>query len=812
MSRLFSARLRKSLADMTRRKSRTLLVVLGIFVAVCGLTTINVAEDTLFEAVVYSSGLHAHWPNVAFQVTRADAPTLLPALEAVANVRSVTYQSIFITEWHVSPPLGHASIALDAYTPQSTPADYQLTAGRYPGLDEVVMLSDDQIIQPFGIGATVTVDTPGGITQLTVVGLAREPGSGSVSGNKAVGFLSEAELERLAGAGGQDAAQHYFNVRLLDTTRAQATAVALASTLQAQGVHVLHTDFPGTVQNAAELQREIDTIFTLLRILLSLAVALSAILILNTVITLVAEQTAYIGTMKALGGTRGRILRGYLLTVGIYGLLATPTGLALGIFAGYQLAAAIAPQIPLAIGPLAVGGGTLFAGLTVGVGVPLVAALTPVWNGTRISVREALSGYGISGVGTEQGGSRLARLGGRLSWITQTTWLGLRGAFRKRWRAALTLVTLAVSWAVFLLVQIATTSVDGTIGATFAHFNADVDVSLNQGATLAQADALLLAQPNVAAVEPFAPAGIDTRWGSLDTWGFEPETRLYVYQLTGGRWFHPGETNAVLLNADAINRTGLHVGDTLSVANAGHAATWTIIGTVDETTGGSGHFGTAITTVDSLYSLEGVPAAERTTYAERLMVQARDRSTGAVDRLTIQLSALLGGQSGNVTAANHTGASGALSGDAESFRAEVARHQRSLYILYYLLYGVALVVLLTGVLGLANALAASVLERRREIGMLRAMGASTWRVARIFWSEGLALTGMAWCFGVLLGLPLGYLFIKVFSRLVQAVDLYVNVLAFAAQLGGVVAVATLASLLPVWRASRVRVTEMLRYE
>jgi putative ABC transport system permease protein len=812
MSWLFSARLRKSFADVTRRKGRTLLVVLGIFVAVCGLTTINVAEDTLFEAVVYSSGLHADWPDVAFQVDRADATTLLPALQAVANVRSVTYQSIFITEWHVSQPPGHVPIALDAYTPQNTPTEYQLTDGRYPGLGEVVMLSDDQSIQPFGIGTRVTVDAPGGPAQLTVVGLAREPGSGSVSGNKAVGFLSEAELERLAGAGGQDVAQHSFNVRLRDTTRAQATAVALASALQAHGVHVLHTDFPGMVQNAAELQREIDAIFTLLRILLTLAVVLSGILILNTVSTLVAEQTTYIGTMKALGGTRGRILRGYLLTVGIYGLLAAPTGLALGIFAGYQLAAAIAPHIPLAIGPLAVGGGTLLAGLTVGLGVPLVAALTPVWNGTRISVREALSGYGISGVGAEQGGSRLARLGGRLDWVSQTTWLGLRGIFRKRWRAALTLVTLTVAWAVFLLVQIATTSIDGTLGATYAHFNADVDVSVNQGATLAQAETLLLAQPNVAAVEPFAPAGVATRWGSLDTWGFEPETRLYVYQLTGGRWFHPGETNAVLLNADAINRTGLHVGDTLTVSNAGHAASWTIIGTVDETTGGSGHFGTAITTVESLYSLEGVPAAERTTKVERLMVRAQDRSAGAVDRLTGQLAALLGGQSGNVTAANPGGASSALSGDTESFRAEVARHQRSLYILYYLLYGVALVVLLTGILGLANALAASVLERSREIGMLRAMGASTWPVARIFWTEGLALAGIAWCFGVLLGLPLGYLFIQVFSRLVQAVDLHVSVPAFAALLGGVVAVATLASLLPAWRASRVRVTEMLRYE
>ena len=47
MSRFFSARLRKSVADVTRRKGRTLLVTLGIFIGVFGLTVINSVEDTL---------------------------------------------------------------------------------------------------------------------------------------------------------------------------------------------------------------------------------------------------------------------------------------------------------------------------------------------------------------------------------------------------------------------------------------------------------------------------------------------------------------------------------------------------------------------------------------------------------------------------------------------------------------------------------------------------------------------------------------------------------------------------------------------
>ena len=90
---------------------------------------------------------------------------------------------------------------------------------------------------------------------------------------------------------------------------------------------------------------------------------------------------------------------------------------------------ALAESIPLAPGPLTVSPGLVVLSLAVGFGVPLLAALWPLWNGTRISVRAALSAYGIS---AGSGNHLLAWLGARLAWVPQTTWLGLRSLFRKR--------------------------------------------------------------------------------------------------------------------------------------------------------------------------------------------------------------------------------------------------------------------------------------------------------------------------------------------------------------------------------------------
>ena len=144
--------------------------------------------------------------------------------------------------------------------------------------------------------------------------------------------------------------------------------------------------------------------------------------------------------------------------------------------------------------------------------------------------------------------------------------------------------------------------------------------------------------------------------------------------------------------------------------------------------------------------------------------------------------------------------------------ADTTRHQQGWLVLYALLYAVALIVGAVGMLGLANALTASVLERRREIGMLRAMGATNWRVGQVFWSEGLALGGIAWLTGGVIGLPLAYLFVRAFSLLVMPVDFVIDPAAFGVMLVAVIVIATVATIAPASRAAQTRVADMLRYE
>jgi ABC-type antimicrobial peptide transport system permease subunit len=817
-----SARLHKSFADITRRKGRTLLVVLGIFIGVAGLTAINATDDTLVSAFAFTQGYQATQPDFQFTVDRLD-PALLPALQSVSNVKAAQYVSSFNACWQVRGAQCIVDMNLFSYPNlQRIPiTPFQLTAGRYPGVGEIVLEQGDQSLHGVAIGDTVTLyGNAGRLARLRVVGLARTPGANPAASGAALAYMSDAGLQQLDAALGHpmytlptgqqvDPYQRHIQIKFQSASPQleRAAVMALEQVLRAHGVHALDSGFAPKVD--ASTLGTIDGIFSLLRTLALVAVILSTLLILNTVTTLVTEQTAIIGVMKALGGTRGTIIRGYLVSVVIYSVLATLPALALGLYVGNQLAAALAPQIPLQLGPFAVAPWVVALSLAVGFGAPILAALAPLWNGTHITVREALAAYGVS---TGQGQSVLARLGRRLTWVSQTTSLGLRGLFRRRWRAALALTTLSLTAACFLVVQTATTSVNDTIGAVRAPLAADMAVNFRDPSTYSRIADQLGALPNVAGIERSGGSNASTPWGILQVSGYEPDTQLYHYQLTNGRWLEPGDTNVVLLSDAALQKTGLRIGDTITLTNnygSSTQLTLTVIGTIKQSIDVLGWIGAAVMPVNTLNELRGIPSDQAAASTLEILVGARDRSLHAVDQLAARVSAVVnpGGASSD-DPGYYSGNGGAI----DTFHEYTARRQGDAYLLYYLLYALALIVGVVGILGLANALVASVLERRREIGLLRAMGASGRRVAQVVWVESLALGALSWCIGVLVGLPLAYAFVQTFAWQVMPVDFYLDALAFVVMLAAVLLIATLASVAPAWRASRLRIADMLRYE
>lgn len=717
-------------------------------------------------------------PNIDFTVQSAD-PAIVSNLGSQPNVAVAQGRAYYRTRWQTSVAPGHVNIGIVGYADLQHVAlePFQLLDGHWPGAGEVLMEHGDLELQSFKIGDSIAVMTPSGFQTLRVAGTVRTLGLGDVIYTGARAYMHLEDLNQLAGYKGVNDLQ----VKVRDTTTLDTTGQNLSALLRAQGITILSSS---TTANPYD-PNYTNGLFVIMRALAIIALVLTAFLIINTVSTLVTEQIPIIGTMKAIGASRTTVIRGYLFSVAIYGIVGTALGIGLGMVGGQEFTQFLANLAILDLGPFRWSWGAILVSVAVGLGIPLFAAIIPLWTGTSITVRTALSGYGLTPQGSRQRQSR--------GWISQTTWLGLRSIFRRRGRAILTLMALAASATAFLAVQTTTTSVSATLDQRFSQYNADVFLALNPE-PYAAVQAQVHHTANIARVERFEQQPVTSPWGALVLTGIEPDSQLYHIHVISGRWLIPGELHALVISDATARKTGLKPGDTIALHTASAAATWRIVGEDHDTSGSVGTVGVSVTTIDNLHAFDQLPSDLTTS----LLVQGQDRSTAAINELAANLDTNL----------SQAGLNPAISTKQEN----IQLNQAQIQILYVLLYAVAGIVALVGILGLANTLTTAVLERRREIGILRSMGASGWRVARVFLVEGLALAGMAWGIGVILGLPVAYGFVSLISQVFFSLDFSFSPVAIVTMLIFTLIIAIIASVGPALSAAHARVATILRYE
>ena len=773
---------KKSVKDVTRRKLRTILTILGIAVGVMGLTAINVASAQLAAGIAYTNDASAQ-PDIAFVTSPAD-PALADTLAAQPNVKATQAETRVVARWAV--PTGHFSLAVAGLTDGVARriGTFQVTEGTLPGPGEILLESGDRGVASVKRGDIITIQVGAATQRLTVSGFARTAGLPAPTTTQlAWGYMPQADLATLAGVSGANT----FLVQLRDYGQRHETAKQLASVLEDRHVSVLATDVGRASDSGSQT---IDGLFSVMRVLSIVALLLSIFLLLSTITTLVAEQVPVIGTLKAIGAVRGQVLRVYLTSVAIYGIAGTLIGLLAGFGLGELLFSLFAGLFTLDPGPLAISPSLVITAAIVGIGVPLAAALLPVLLGTRITVRQALSGYGLANGAGSAWASAIGRV---FAFVPQTVQLGMRGLFRKRTRATLTLLALAVAGAAFLAVQTTAYSFGQTLAGVFDTYHADVFAAAAQPASYTQMRATLDGVPGVARTEPLAQEPVQADRGELLLTGVLPSARLYNKQIVSGRWFTADDTNVALLSEDAARKLGLKVGDSISFRDDLHAATWTIIGIARDYNGITVS-GVLLAPLAEVNTFRHLPA----DYTSAVLIQSTSTDQREINALSARVDDAF--------------SAAGFQGRVLTIQQIKAQNQSVFTIIYTLLYAVAAIIALVGGIGLFNSLAMSVLERRREIGILRSMGATGGKVAQVFWTEALSLSGLAWLVALALGIPAAYGFVQLLGGLFLPVAFAFNPAGLVVMLAFILIVASAASLGPVIGAYQTRIAQTLRYE
>ncbi len=189
-----------------------------------------------------------------------------------------------------------------------------------------------------------------------------------------------------------------------------------------------------------------QTIGSLMGSLALVALLVSGFLVINVISSLVLEQKRQIGVMKSLGATRGDNFFMYSGIAFFYGLIGVIPGVIVGIPGGNAAAHALAPQLNTVIEGFKLSVGSIIMGVAIGLLVPVIASLLPVFSGTRVKILTAMTDLGIN---ARYGTGILARIIAKLP-VPITVRQGLSNVSIKKSRLAFTGITLAIAVGAFM--------------------------------------------------------------------------------------------------------------------------------------------------------------------------------------------------------------------------------------------------------------------------------------------------------------------------------------------------------------------------
>ena len=542
------------------------------------------------------------------------------------------------------------------------------------------------------------------------------------------------------------------------------------------------------------------TILAVLGVLGVLITLLSSSLIANTLNALLSQQLRQIGVMKLVGARSFQISLMYIVLILCFSFFALLIAIPAGVQAGYALANFAATFLNITLQGFRVVPQAVLIQVLVAVVVPLAAGYFPVNRGAKTSVRRAISENHPGGQPSST--NLLAKLLGRIRWISRPILLSIRNTFRRKGRLALTLFTLIMGGAIFISVFNLRVSLEGFLELLSDHFGADLTIELEQPYRTSEIEAAILQVPDVKRIEAwsYAPAEILKPDGSLDAnlhiLAPPAGSELIDPDIIDGRWFEPGEPKALVL-ADGIRELypDLKAGDTLRLEVADQREEeWRVVGLFRFSSPVDEMFGYAdYETISEIHNLRDRTNSYRAVTQAHTMAD-QENAARAVDRAL---------RSAGFRVSN-----------IEPGLLTLSEASEGINILVVLLLLMALLSALVGSIGLTGTMSMNVLERTREIGVMRAIGAGNPAIVKSVIIEGAVIGLISWFFAALVSLPFSMLLIRILSDSMfnALVPLKLALFGYLIWLLAVLGLSALASLLPARSAARLTIREVLAYE
>ena len=783
--------------DLLAHKARTVLVVLSIAVGIFAVAVMMGGRAVLIRAL--DTGFpQTKPPSVSFFTSAFDEHLTRQVLRDPEVSAADGRRSVAISFRINGGPWKNITLySYKDFDDISVGKLTRLDGAQWPSRGELVLEKGSVGFAGLANGDQVEFDTPGHKHPILRVSGAIHDLNAMVPmmSGRAVGYVSWDSLPDLE----EPQALNQLDVREAGnpTSLGQVTefgAHLRDDVIEPQHVTVLRmlAHEPG-VQSIADIFKAVSMLLVLVG---AMTLALSGFLVINTIGALVTQQNRQLGVMKAIGARSGQLIGMYFAMVIAYGALALLIAIPAGQLGSNWFADFGATQLDFLVRDYSTPGTILGIELAVGLLVPVLAAAVPVVAGMRMPVRHAL--YGVSANTAEFGEGLIDRVLGKLRGLPRPVALALRNTFLRKGRLALTLVALTLAAGVFMAVASVRTSIDYTVKLVGDHRAMDIWADLYPAQPAAEAEAEARRVPGVVGAEGWMlRASIRLRpdrseSGVLYLYGLPAQTKYLRPELVSGRWLLPSDTDSVVIdNSFQKKDPDVTVGSRITLK---------------------------IRDIDQSFRVVGLVRGDLLNefgYVNRDYLDARLNAHGAIDTLMVGTS--------QHDADFQTATARKLSDDfsARQMRVTDTMTQRSLQktigdslsIIVVFLVIMASLLAAVGGIGLSGTMSINVLESTREIGVMRAVGASNASIYQIFITEGVVVGLVSWALGVVVSVPISLLLTSSLGTAMGfPLSFAYSPLGVVAWLVFVIVISVAASLLPAYRAARVSVAEAIAYE
>jgi len=716
--------LAKIRGDLSHNRVRTLFLALSVLIGVAALATALGARSILHREIrnSYESGQ----PASVILYTDHVSPEVLEIARQCPGVLEADSRRLVRTRVEVSPgdwrPL--LLFAIRDFSDITVSKIFSVSGAKEPPVGSALVERSAVPVVRAAAGESLRVRTLGGKVcySLRISGIVYDPAMApGWQDNAGYAYVTPETLARV-GVG-----QELDELRLsLEGERDAASRVAqlVAKRIADEGhkvsrIEVLSREHP----HADHMQ----TVLTILLCFASLALALSGALSANIFSALIARQTRQVGIMKVIGARSPQILRIYLSLVLTVVIPGTVIGVPLGVLVARRFSAFAAGQMNIDIESFAVPIPILLFVTVLGIAVPVAAALVPLCHATRLKPIQAFSDVY----------KPISSPAHRLRLPTTFSTLALRNLVRRPTRLLLTLTALSLGGVSLMIGLNVNCSLIGAVDLSLAQRSDTLEmrtlVPMNAEELASRLD--MIPQVEVAEVWGGVLAGLSfseqnsqlssQRYGVLAP----PETSRLLTKppLAEGKW--PTQLGEIAINRSLLAREpSVRVGSVAFLVSGSNRVPVRTVGLVEEVA--EPHLYVTQETHAALVGRNGTAGIIRVK-----------TSPGAEQKVAAQLESVV----------SELGSLPVFSMTRSQLRASLVDHFR---IMLTLLTAASTASLIVGVLSLTTTLAISVVERKPEIAVMRALGASRKALIALLLLEGFFVVGLSFLISIVISLPL----------------------------------------------------------